>query len=188
MKLEKIMLITFMLLAVLTIGAVSATDDIVSDNLTVIDDGDSIESSVDNTDLLSEDDDGDDEGSLYINDGLITYKEVAGLETGKEMDSGRLVVIDDNTGDVYFNKTLASMEYNTDMMGYKYDRYNGYYIFKNDLNLTSGYYELNTTYYDDDYNIIESVIGSVYIDKDSYVTDAEVDIDDGNAIVAEVYV
>lgn len=40
MKIKKIMLVTFVLLAILTIGAVSASDDVASDgNLTVSDDG-----------------------------------------------------------------------------------------------------------------------------------------------------
>ncbi|MDO5814289.1 MAG: Ig-like domain-containing protein [Methanobrevibacter sp.] len=43
MKIRKIMLITFLLLAVLAIGTVSASDDVASDNLTVSDDADVIE-------------------------------------------------------------------------------------------------------------------------------------------------
>lgn len=35
MKMKNIMLITFLLLAVLTIGAASAADDVASDNITV---------------------------------------------------------------------------------------------------------------------------------------------------------
>ena len=55
------MLVALVLLAILTIGAVSASDDV----LAVSDDGDSIESSIDGVDLLSDDDDdgdGDDDG------------------------------------------------------------------------------------------------------------------------------
>ena len=47
MKIKRIMLITFLLLAVLAIGAVSAVDDIASDNMTVSDD----------VDVIAEDDD-----------------------------------------------------------------------------------------------------------------------------------
>ena len=42
MKIKRIMLITFLLLAVLAIGAVSAADDVASDNMTVSDDADVI--------------------------------------------------------------------------------------------------------------------------------------------------
>ncbi len=47
MKIKRIMLITFLLLAVLAIGAVSAADDVASDNMTVSDD----------TDVIAADDD-----------------------------------------------------------------------------------------------------------------------------------
>ncbi|WP_405294398.1 hypothetical protein, partial [Methanobrevibacter sp.] len=59
MKFKKIMLVTFLLLAVLTIGAVSASDDAASDDLAVFDDGDSIDSLVDDVDLLSDPEDYD---------------------------------------------------------------------------------------------------------------------------------
>ena len=62
MKFKKIMLITFLLLAVLTIGAASAAADVASDDLAVDDDGDSIDSPVNDADLLSDDGDGDDDG------------------------------------------------------------------------------------------------------------------------------
>ena len=42
MKMKNIMLITFLLLAVLTIGAASAADDVVSDDIAVVDEGDAI--------------------------------------------------------------------------------------------------------------------------------------------------
>ena len=42
MKIKMIMLITFLLLAVLAIGTVSAADDVASDNMTVSDDADVI--------------------------------------------------------------------------------------------------------------------------------------------------
>ena len=60
MKIKRIMLITFLLLAVLAIGAVSAADDVASDNMTVSDDADVI---------AADDDDeyGDDYG-IEIND------------------------------------------------------------------------------------------------------------------------
>ena len=48
MKIKNIMLITFLLLAVLTIGAVSASDDIALDNVTASDDADAL--SVDDED------------------------------------------------------------------------------------------------------------------------------------------
>ena len=56
MKLKKIMLVTFVLLAILTIGAASAADDTISEDLAVSDDVDevSVDASVD-CDVISED-------------------------------------------------------------------------------------------------------------------------------------
>jgi hypothetical protein len=70
MRFKKIMLVTFVLLAVLTIGAVSAAEDVTSDDaLTVVDDGDSLESPVNDGDLLSDgngsDDDSNDDDDEY---------------------------------------------------------------------------------------------------------------------------
>ncbi len=56
MKIKRIMLITFLLLAVLAIGAVSAADDIASDNMTVSDD----------VDVITADDDDDEDSDYYI--------------------------------------------------------------------------------------------------------------------------
>ncbi|MDO5815217.1 MAG: hypothetical protein Q4Q18_06230 [Methanobrevibacter sp.] len=71
MKFKKIMLITFLLLAVLTIGAVSASDDVSDENLTVSDGGD--DAIVPDDDLVSscdvDDEIGDDQReniSTYI--------------------------------------------------------------------------------------------------------------------------
>ena len=59
MKHKKIMLVALILLAVLTISAVSASDDIASDgNLTVSEEEDSIDTSTDDVELLSQGDDG----------------------------------------------------------------------------------------------------------------------------------
>ena len=56
MKIKKIMLITLLLFAVLTIGAVSAADDTVSENLTVTDEAASdnlaVDDAVANDDLI----------------------------------------------------------------------------------------------------------------------------------------
>jgi len=215
MKLKKLMLVTFVLLAILTIGAVSAADDVASDNLTVSDDGDSIEAPVNDGDLLSDGDDpvddpdedpvddpeedpeddpdyeGDeDEGMLYIEDDkIIVDSEVVGLNTETEMDSGRLVVFDVDTDAVYFNKTLAEMEYNTDWMKYKFNSYDGYYIFVKDLNIEkSGEYNINATYYDDEYQIIESLTGTVILDCDTFMNEDEIDINDDETEVIAVTV
>lgn len=63
MKYKKLMLVTFVLLAILTLGAVNAADVSDSDGLAVDDVGgsDSVASPVDDADLLSDDDDGGDE-------------------------------------------------------------------------------------------------------------------------------
>ena len=209
------MLVTFVLLAILTIGAVSAADDVASDNLTVSDDGDSIEAPVNDGDLLSDgddpvddpdedpvddpeedpeddpDDEGDeDEGMLYIEDDkIIVDSEVVGLNTETEMDSGRLVVFDVDTDAVYFNKTLDEMEYNTDWMKYKFNSYDGYYIFVKDLNIEkSGEYNINATYYDDEYQIIESLTGTVILDCDTFMNEDEIDINDDETEVIAVTV
>ena len=42
MKFKKIMIITFILLAILTIGAASAADDVASDDIAVSDEGDAV--------------------------------------------------------------------------------------------------------------------------------------------------
>ena len=54
MNIKRIMLITFLLLAVLTIGAVSASDDVAADNLTVSDDVDVVTDKYDSTDYYIE--------------------------------------------------------------------------------------------------------------------------------------
>ena len=60
MKIKRIMLITFLLLAVLTIGAVSAEDNnTTSDDLQIADDGD---------DVIALDDYDEDEHAIYVND------------------------------------------------------------------------------------------------------------------------
>lgn len=57
MKFKKIMLITFILLAILTIGAASAADDVASDDIAVVDDGDVLDVSQDDKlEDMSEDD------------------------------------------------------------------------------------------------------------------------------------
>ena len=61
------MLITFLLLAVLTIGAVSASDDVASDNITVSDEADDV--------IASEDDYDPDYHSIEIDEDLISIDE-----------------------------------------------------------------------------------------------------------------
>lgn len=61
MKIKRIMLITFLLLAVLAIGAVSAADDVASENVTASDD----------VDVIAADDDDDDYYSIDINEEII---------------------------------------------------------------------------------------------------------------------
>ena len=310
MKFKKIMLVAFVLLAILTIGAASAADDVASDDLAVGDDGDLIESPVDDADSLSEDgdeeledvnfwvndedefgeDDFDDafcgaiikkgaegnisvssedkvffnkalsdfgdnveeydedfneyfisindvkrfeglegdtlklsfsedsrydltfivdyddefecytfeydedeyEGILYIDEENIIApgdREVIGLDTGMEMDSGRIVVFDIDTGAIYFNNTLSNMTYNTDWMRYKFNSYDGYYIFAEDLNVpSSGEYDINVTYYNDDNTINETLTGTVMIDLDAFINEDEVDISDDSTPLIGTYI
>ena len=73
MKYKKIMLIALLLLAVLTIGAVSASDDVALDNVTASDDVDVI--AEDGDDTGGDDDTGDDEdeyGAFYTDEEIIT--------------------------------------------------------------------------------------------------------------------
>ena len=93
MNFKKVMLVAFLLLALIMIGTVSAHDDISSDNLTV-DDGDSIESSVNNEDLLSDGDnqdpdDGDDSNIILFNgEDQLDESVVAQLRVSSEITSG----------------------------------------------------------------------------------------------------
>ena len=83
----------------------------------------------------------DDESPLYINEGLISFREVVGLDIGNST-SGFLLVMDADTNEVLFSKSIADMDYNYYMKGYKFDQYDGFYVFKEDLNLTTGSYNL----------------------------------------------
>ena len=105
------------------------------------------------------------------------------------MDVGRLVVFDTDTNEIYFDDNLSNMEYNTNWMRYKFNAYNGYYLFPNNLNVpSSGVYNINATYYNDDGTINETVTGTVIIDIDSYINTEEIDINDDEAILVNVYV
>ncbi len=194
MKYKKIMLIALLLLAVLTIGAVSASDVASDDSIAASDDAavDNVTAS-DDVDIIADGDDDEDEeeGELYIEEDsiLVDYDtEIVGLDTGEERDTGRLVVFDTDTNEVYYNNTLANMTYYTEWMKYKYNTYDGYYIFPADLNVKSGVYNINATYYDDDYTIIETVVGKVNIDMDSFITDGETDINDDTTILVSAYI
>ena len=83
MKFKRIMLITLVLLAVLTIGAVSAADAVASDDLAVSDEGDSIEAPVDDVDMACEPDDNDNLGEMDENDiDIEVQSSVSKEETG----------------------------------------------------------------------------------------------------------
>ena len=107
MKFKKIMLVTFLLLAVLTIGAVSAADDVASDDLAVSDDGDSIESPADDADVLSDGEQdalGDEEHYIGVNEDDIIIDEndpdydenatVAWIILPNDTTKGRFVICD----------------------------------------------------------------------------------------------
>ena len=101
------MLVTFLLLAVLTIGAVSAADDVASDDLAVSDDGDSIESPADDADVLSDGEQdalGDEEHYIGVNEDDIIIDEndpdydenaaVAWIILPNDTTEGRFVICD----------------------------------------------------------------------------------------------
>ncbi len=136
MKYKKIMLVALVLLAILTIGAVSAAD-VDSDSLAVDDGGDdSIASPVNDADLLSDGnssgsdyDDGDDEGNpddegdeggdeietIWVDDNDLSLDDLdnhfAYVNTPEDAEGYVLV----NCGEtVFFNKTLSSMDHGAD--------------------------------------------------------------------------
>ena len=81
MKFKKIMLITLLLLAVLTIGAVSASDDVASDNVTASDDVDVIAEDVDPEGDVPKDDVNDDGyGAWYNESEIITDEDDEGYD------------------------------------------------------------------------------------------------------------
>ncbi|WP_407454430.1 hypothetical protein, partial [Methanobrevibacter sp.] len=122
-----------------------------------------------------------------VNDGVITFREIAMLRHDKVGDqpAGKIIVFNKNIPEmVFFNKNVCEMEYNYQMMGYIYNQYDGYVIFKEDLeNATTGKYDLVITYNDDDDNEIESVETTVYLDYDSHVTDEEVDLNQDETVM-----
>ena len=98
MKYKKIMLITLLLLAVLTIGAVSASDDAALDNVTATDDADII------ADGDGGNDDGkeDEYGAFYTDEKIITKGEgynpdayVASMVVSNTTKSGAFVISTD---------------------------------------------------------------------------------------------
>lgn len=128
----------------------------------------------------------EDDWILDYNSDLITFRHLVMLSD--RFDSGRLEITD-SEGNVLFNKSVSEMEPNHDMMGYKYDQYDGYVVFKEDLNTdVTGVYDLTITYYDDEGEIVESVDTTVYLDYTSYVTDDEIDITDYNSTLFSFYV
>ena len=120
MKIKRIMLITFLLLAVLAIGAVSAADDVASDNMTVSDDADVIaaddEDDIDygieiNKDKIYIDED-DDEYYEYETIAEITLPEVTkgsfqilngeDVVTQLDVDDTVIARLDDEDGDEHW--------------------------------------------------------------------------------------
>ncbi|WP_405268930.1 collagen binding domain-containing protein [Methanobrevibacter sp.] len=115
---------------------------------------------------------GDEEEDSFfdVNSDLITFRELVELRYSRVGDNatGILVVRDKNSGEVYFRKNVSEMEYNYQMKGYKFDQYDGYVIFKEDLNNTeTGTYDLVVSYEDGDLN--ESVETTVHLDYISQI-------------------
>ena len=212
MKYKSLFLVGLLLLAIITIGAVSATDALAADDSggIVPDDsgavsaddiivesdegvatGDSTSKNVLNDDDDDESDEGDeedeDESPLYINEGVITFRELMGLDIGNST-SGRLIVFDADSEKVYFNSTIADMDYNYYMKGYKFDQYNGFYLFKEDVDLDTGTYVLTAQYLNDDDELLYEATEEVYLDKTSYITKDEIDIEDFETTVLSVYI
>ena len=128
----------------------------------------------------------DDESPLYINEGLISFREVVGLDIGNST-SGFLLVMDADTNEVLFSKSIADMDYNYYMKGYKFDQYDGFYVFKEDLNLTTGSYNLVAYYTDVENNASIEARGRVFVDYDSYLCADEVDINDEDTVLLRVH-
>ncbi len=95
------MLVTLVLLAILTLGAVSATDDAISDGLAVSDDGDSLETPVNDGGTLSDDE--DPEFGTYVEDSVIDEND----EDYDEDDSVAGIVLPENaTGTFKIDKVI----------------------------------------------------------------------------------
>jgi len=120
MKLKKGMLIALVVMAILTIGAVSASEDIVSDDLTVSNEAGNVQLSLENdeNDVMSEGnssvvDEDDEENPYYIfvnEDEIITDSEnedydenamVAGIILPNDTEDGHLDVFTDDDVEIY---------------------------------------------------------------------------------------
>ena len=113
-----------------------------------------------------------------VNSDLITFREVVTLLHYKVGDNatGVLTVRNkDIPAWVFFRKSISEMEYNYQMKGYKFDQYDGYVVFKEDLeNATTGQYNLEI-FYEEDGNVIDSVETTVYLDFKSESINGETD-------------
>lgn len=143
MNIKRIMLITFLLLAVLTIGAVSASDDVAADNLTVSDDADIIEYEYDET----EEDDYyfdptvDEEISLDLDDDDITYIYLPSEAKGYvelSTDKGIIIKLDVDIDDDHWEEDEDGLT-GTITIG---DIFNNLNMIENGGNLTFKYYEI----------------------------------------------
>ncbi len=119
-------------------------------------------------------------GSYFdVNSDLITFREIVTLLHYKVGDNATGVLTirnKDIPAWVFFRKSISEMEYNYQMKGYKFDQYDGYVVFKEDLeNATTGEYNLEITY-EEDGRIIDSVETTVYLDFKSESINGETDI------------
>ena len=110
---------------------------------------------------------------------MITFREIVTLLHYKVGDNATGVLTirnKDIPAWVFFRKSISEMEYNYQMKGYKFDQYDGYVVFKEDLeNATTGEYNLEITY-EEDGRIIDSVETTVYLDFKSESINGETDI------------
>ena len=190
MKIKKIMLVTLLLLAILTVGAVSASEDIASDdNLAASDD----------VDIIADEDEGGEEGfeeesespiniyeEAYVGENIIDVM----LESESE---GNISISYDGTE--YFNQELSD-DWDSEPDD-EDDNYVHYYINSNmlDPELTAGEYELTVNYLDETGELILNNTNTVKLfERNTYENETyditinievlKIDIDDDNAIIS----
>ncbi len=116
MKFKKIMLVSLILLAILTIGAVSATDELTVDE----DAGDILNAPAEDVDLISDDDDYNPDGGLDNPEEEVTGTEDVGITVDfpEEVVAGEVYELN-----ITFDKEATGSVYVSNSNGYPYDIY-----------------------------------------------------------------